>query len=183
GIALVGVLCADASLNLPDFRANERTFQVITQVSGRAGRADIEGEVVIQTLNPEHPVLLAASRYQQDEFYRTELASRKAFQFPPFYRAVMVKFQHSNPNKVESFAYQVVQLLNQESAKRFPSCHILGPAEAPISKVKKMYRWQCLVKSESVKEIQGVLKLLFEWEKHQKSTVQMAVDVDPVNLL
>jgi len=183
GIALVGVLMADASLNLPDFRANERTFQVITQVSGRAGRADIPGEVIIQTLNPEHPVLLAASQHQDEEFYRTELASRKLFHFPPFHRAVMVRFQHSNPQKVEGFAYQVVQLLQRESPKRFPNCQILGPAEAPISKVKKLYRWQCLIKSESVKEIQGILKLLFEWEKNQKSSVQMAVDVDPVNLL
>ncbi len=183
GIALVGVLLADASLNLPDFRAHERTFQIITQVSGRAGRADIPGEVVIQTLNPEHPVLLAASQHHQEEFYRNEISSRKLFQFPPFHRAVMLRFQHSNAHKVESFAYQVVQLLQQELPRRFPKCQILGPTEAPISKVKKMYRWQCLAKSESVKEIQGMLKLLFEWEKRQKSSVQMAVDVDPVNLL
>ena len=183
GIALVGILLADASLNLPDFRANERTFQIITQVAGRAGRAEVPGEVYIQTIHPEHPVLLSASRYQQDEFYRTELAARKVFQFPPFHRAVMLRFQHSQPAKVESFAYQVVRILQKESEKNFPHCQILGPAEAPISKLKKMYRWQCLIKSDSVKELQTLLKLLFDWEKQQKSPVQMAADVDPVNLL
>lgn len=183
GIALVVVLLADASLNIPDFRANERTFQVITQVSGRAGRADTCGEVIIQTLNPEHPVLQAASQHHQEEFYRNELASRKLFQFPPFHRAVMLRFQHSNPSRVEDFAYQVVHLLQRELPKRFPKCQILGPTEAPIAKVKKMYRWQCLIKGESVKEIQSVLKLLFDWDRNQKSNVKMAVDVDPINLL
>lgn len=183
GIALVGILLADASLNLPDFRANERTFQVITQVSGRAGRADTPGEVVIQALNPEHPVLLAASRHEQEEFYRTELAARKLFQFPPFQRAVMLRFQHSNPQRVEMFANQVVRLIQGVLNKRFPNCQVLGPTEAPIAKVKKMYRWQCLVKTESVREIQSLLKLLFDWERQQKSNVQMAVDVDPINLL
>lgn len=183
GIALVGILLADASLNLPDFRANERTFQIITQVSGRAGRADIPGEVYIQTIHPEHPVLMSASHHQQDEFYRNELASRKLFQFPPFHRAVMLRFQHSNPQRVQEFAYQVVRLLQKEASAKFPGCQILGPAEAPISKLKKMYRWQCLIKSESVKELQIVLRLLFDWEKRQKSNIQIAADVDPVSLL
>ena len=123
GIALVGILLADASLNLPDFRANERTFQIITQVAGRAGRAEVPGEVYIQTIHPEHPVLLSASRYQQDEFYRTELAARKVFQFPPFHRAVMLRFQHSQPAKVESFAYQVVRILQKESEKAQKECN------------------------------------------------------------
>lgn len=183
GIALVGILLADASLNLPDFRANERTFQIITQVSGRAGRADIPGEVYVQTIQPDHPVLVSATHHQYEEFYRNELASRKLFHFPPFHRAVMLRFQHTNPSRVESFAYQVVKLLQKEAVSRFPSCQILGPAEAPISKLKKMYRWQCLIKSESVKELQTMLRLLFEWEKREKNTVQMAADVDPVNLL
>ena len=183
GIALVGVLMADASLNLPDFRSYERTFQVITQVSGRAGRGETPGEVIIQTLNPEHPVLLAASRHQQESFYRDELSARKLFQFPPFHRAVMLRFQHTNPKNVENFAYQVTELLQKEAPRRFANSQILGPSEAPLARIKKMYRWQCLVKSESVKEIQVMLKLLFEWEKKQKSTVQLSVDVDPINLI
>lgn len=183
GIALVGILLADASLNLPDFRANERTFQIITQVSGRAGRSDVPGEVVIQTIHTQHPVLVAASRYEQEEFYRSELAARKVFHFPPFHRAAILRFQHANPQRVQAFANQVVQILQKEVENRFPKCQILGPAEAPISKLKKMYRWQCLIKSESVRELQSLLKLLFDWEKRQKSSVQMAADIDPVTLL
>jgi len=81
------------------------------------------------------------------------------------------------------FANQVVRLIQGVLNKRFPNCQVLGPTEAPIAKVKKMYRWQCLVKTESVREIQSLLKLLFDWERQQKSNVQMAVDVDPINLL
>jgi primosomal protein N' (replication factor Y) len=94
-----------------------------------------------------------------------------------------LRFQHTNPQRVEAFANQVVQILQKDAANRFPKCQILGPAEAPISKLKKMYRWQCLIKSESVKELQSLLKLLFDWEKRQKSSVQMAADIDPVTLL
>lgn len=197
GISLVGILMADASLNLPDFRAYEKTFQVITQVSGRAGRAEIPGEVIIQTLNPEHPILRAAADHRFEEFYRMELAGREQFGFPPFQRAVMLRFQHSNPRKVEEFAFKAVEYLRasavgiaHERARSIGKApesaipaRILGPAESPLSRLKKMYRWQCMVKSDSVREVQGLLRKLAEWVKLQKSAVQFAADVDPVNLL
>lgn len=183
GIALVGILLADSSLNLPDFRAHERTFQIITQVSGRAGRAEIPGEVVVQTLNPEHPVLLAAANNKDEEFYRSELEARKQFLFPPIYRMAMLRFQHLNQKRVESFAFEITDLMKARSKKEGTGCEILGPAEAPLSKLKNLYRWHCMLKSDSVRKLQGMLHFAQEFAIYRKSPVQMAVDVDPINSL
>jgi primosomal protein N' (replication factor Y) (superfamily II helicase) len=183
GISLVGILLADASLNLPDFRANERTFQIITQVSGRAGRAEINGEVIVQTLNPEHPVLLAAAANRDEEFYRNELQARKQFGFPPFFRMAMLRFQHANERRVESFAMELVDRLKARSKRDDGVCEILGPAEAPLSKLKNMYRWHCMLKSDSVRRLQGMIHFAQEYAAYRKSPVQMAVDVDPINAL
>jgi primosomal protein N' (replication factor Y) len=179
GIALVGILIADASLNLPDFRANERTFQIITQVSGRAGRAEIPGEVVIQTINPEHPVLASAAESRTEEFYRMELEGRKQFGFPPYQRMAMLRFQHTNLPRVEAFAYEVTQFVQAFTRKRQSKCYVFGPSEAPLSRLKNMYRWQCLIKSESVKELQVLLRAVHDFAAAKRSPVKMAVDVDP----
>jgi primosomal protein N' (replication factor Y) len=181
GIALVGILLADASLNLPDFRAHERTYQIITQVSGRAGRAEIPGEVVIQTINPEHPVLLYAAENRSEDFYRTELEARRQFGFPPFRRMAILRFQHANQQRVQDFAMELCEQLRRRSGGG--GCEIMGPAEAPLSRLKNLYRWHCLVKSDSVRHLQRLLRFSEEYVATRKSSVQMAVDVDPVNLL
>ncbi|MBY0369180.1 primosomal protein N' [bacterium] len=178
GIALVGILMADATLNLPDFRANERTFQVITQVSGRAGRGGIRGEVILQSMNPESPILHQAIAGDAVAFYKAELLAREQAGFPPVKRLAMLRFQHKNAQRVQEFSEWVVQFLNQ---KKKNSCQILGPAEAPLSRLKNLYRWHCLIKADSVRELQQTLHLAQEYAQHLKSGVQMAVDVDPVN--
>ncbi len=183
GIALVGILLADASLNIPDFRANERTFQVITQVSGRAGRAEDPGEVIIQSLNPNHPVLQWAANNKTLEFYSTELNSRKLFLFPPFQRTALLRFQHTDARTVQKYAELIAQFTRSESQRAGLSCQVLGPSEAPISKVKRLYRWQCLVKAPSVKELQQVLRKIHAFDGQAKSPVKLAVDVDPLNSL
>jgi primosomal protein N' (replication factor Y) len=181
GIALVGILVADSSLNLPDFRAHEKTFQVITQVSGRAGRAETPGEVVVQTINPEHPVLVAASAHKGEDFYRSELETRKQFGFPPYQRLAMLRFQHSHLKKVEAFAYEMVNYVQMRVHHRQARCTILGPSEAPLSRLKNVYRWQCLLKAESVKDLQSVLHGLREHAAKSKSTVRLDIDVDPIS--
>jgi primosomal protein N' (replication factor Y) (superfamily II helicase) len=183
GIALVGVLVADASLNLPDFRAFERTFQILTQVSGRAGRAEVAGEVVIQTLNPDHPVLVAAAEHREEDFFRSELMGRERFGFPPFQRLAMIRFQHSNAAKVEQFALSVAGGIRDAVKKRGWKCEVIGPAEAPIAKIKNLYRWHCLVKGGTVRELQSVLRMVHDYAERLKYPVQMAVDVDPVSSL
>lgn len=183
GIALVGVLLADSSLNLPDFRANERTYQIVTQVSGRAGRAEIPGEVVIQSVNPTNPTLIYAAENNPDAFYLRELEVRRLFGFPPFRRLAMLRFQHRNLPRVATFSIQVCDFARQEITKQGLRCTVLGPSEAPLSKLKNLFRWQCLIKSESVKDMQRLLKILNEYVADAKSSVGYAVDVDPLNSL
>ena len=183
GISLVGILMADASLNIPDFRANERTFQIITQVSGRAGRAGDPGEVVIQTLNPQQPILRWASENKSLDFYTTELNSRKMFAFPPFQRLALLRFQHTDPNLVHKYSEEIARFLRSEIQKNGFQCQVLGPSEAPISRLKSLYRWQCLVKAASVKELQVLLKRVSQFDMAGKSKVKLAMDVDPINSL
>jgi primosomal protein N' (replication factor Y) (superfamily II helicase) len=183
GIALVGILVADASLNLPDFRAHERTFQIITQVSGRAGRAEIPGEVVIQTVNPDHPVLQAAALNRSVDFYTQELEARARAGFPPFSRLAMLRFQHKNERKVEAFACELVRGLHGWLEQHKINCSVIGPSEAPLSRLKNFYRWQCLIRSDSVKHLQQALHAAKEYHEAKKAPVQMAVDVDPMNSL
>lgn len=183
GISLVGILMADASLNIPDFRANERTFQIITQVSGRAGRAGEPGEVIIQTLNPQQPILRWASENKSLDFYTTELNARKMFSFPPFQRLALLRFQHSDPHAVQRYAEEVARFIRLETQKHRYQCQVLGPSEAPISRLKRLYRWQCLVKAASVKDLQLLLKKVSHLDMAGKSRVKLAIDVDPINSL
>jgi primosomal protein N' (replication factor Y) (superfamily II helicase) len=181
GIALVGIVMADASLNIPDFRSQERTFQIITQVSGRAGRAENPGEVVLQTIQPEHPVFHYAAENRSVEFYRTELEARKSFAFPPFQRTALLRFQHRNAGKVEMFAGEVCQFMRREGVTL--KTQVVGPSEAPLAKLKHLYRWHCLVKSPSVSAMQALLKRVDEFVASKKSAVQYAADIDPLHMM
>lgn len=181
GIALVGILMADASLNLPDFRAFERTFQAITQVSGRAGRAEDRGEVVIQTLNPLHPVIVAAAENRSAEFYQMELEARRRMGYPPFIRMAVIRFQHRNPVTVEKWALEAAAALKPKVVEVGGS--LLGPAEAPLSKLKKLHRWQCVVKCASVRNMKIILKFAEEYHQEKRPSVPMAIDVDPISLM
>lgn len=183
GIALVGILSADASLNVPDFRAHERTFQVITQVSGRAGRADIPGEVVVQSMNPDHPILQAASEYRCYDYYRMEIDTRKAFEFPPFSRMAMIRFEHRQAHQLEKFATELCHVLTHTATKRNWDCSVIGPSEAPISKIKNVCRWQSLIKSSTIKDLHQMLAVANQFHAHQKAPVKMIFDVDPVSVM
>lgn len=180
GIQLVGILVADASLNLPDFRAHERTFQAVTQVAGRAGRAGHPGEVVIQTVNPDHPVLRAAAENRSEDFYGAELMAREKVQFPPYCRLAVVRFAHSNREKAMAFAKQAVMELSKAPPE---GVSVLGPAEAPLARVKNLYRWQCLIKARSPRGIQQAVARLEELARATKTAVQVSADVDPATLL
>ncbi len=180
GIGLVGILLADASLSLPDFRAHERTFQVVTQVAGRAGRANIAGEVVIQTLNPDHFALRTAAENQPEKFYDQELAARQNCGYPPAVRLALLRFQHRNRDVVRTFAHQVTMEILQKTEPG--KVQLLGPSEAPLSRVKNLYRWQCLMKARTVKEVQQAVALAYAFFEKQKTPVQMSADIDPIHL-
>ncbi len=147
-LTLVGVVSADMSLNLPDFRASEKTFQLLVQVAGRAGRHDTKGEVVIQTFNHKNLVIQEAIKHQYEAFAQRELNIRKKLYYPPFYRMALIRVRGSSIEKVESVLIKISNFARKqakESKEKY--IDILGPAPAPISKVKGQYRYQILIKS------------------------------------
>lgn len=181
GITLVGVLCADTILNFPDFRAAEKTFQTLTQVAGRAGRGETPGEVYIQTYNPDHYSLVFAKEQDYQGFYQKELIFRRELGYPPFSRLVSFLFSGSVEKKVEEKTEEFVKIV---AKFRSSSIEVLGPAPAPMVKLKGKYRWRCLIKGSEVKKLQAVTReILKKWAEVQKEGVRLEVDVDPQNLL
>ncbi|MBN2516762.1 MAG: primosomal protein N' [Deltaproteobacteria bacterium] len=182
-VTLVGVLSADTSLNIPDFRAAERTFQIITQVSGRGGRGDTPGRVIVQTFNPDHYAIQRAREHDCLGFYADELSIRRELSYPPFSR--MVNFRISSlqresamrcASKVASIARQLSCNGNMENKVK-----IMGPAEAPIAKIKGRYRWHMLLMGENVTTLHRLTRNILANTKTTDSTV--TVDVDPINFL
>lgn len=173
-ITLVGVISADLSLHLPDFRAAERTFALLTQVAGRAGRGAVFGEALVQTYNPDHYCLQAVCRQDYKALYRTELPSRAERSLPPF--ASLIRLLVSSPKEDEA----------KEAAERLSSLlqgpfHLDGPAPALLYKAKGRFRWQLLVKGEEGTIREAVLMALKQFTTPWR--VKVEVDVDPVELL
>ncbi|MDP5273363.1 primosomal protein N' [Chengkuizengella axinellae] len=182
-VTLVGVIAADTVLNLPDFRAAEKTFQLLTQVSGRAGRHQLPGEVVIQTYNPDHYSVISASHHDYTSFMRTELQSRKQGIYPPYCKLILITFSHENMNLLvrtgESFSEYIKR-------QQLPSIiDVLGPVASPIPRKKDRYRFQCLIKYRGGWEtIHLVHKAVSSLENTVKQTkLQVSVDVDPQMLM
>ena len=181
-VTLVGVILADTALHLPDFRAAERTFQILTQVAGRSGRAEKPGKVLIQTFHPEHFSLVCASTHNFETFSEQELKTREELSYPPFSRLAQIKLQSSHENKVEEAAYSLKKYLTKYMGNNIPM--ILGPAQAPISKVRGKYRWQLLIKAQNVNLLKHHLKQTQEFvKKHLPSQVQLQIDVDCLNMM
>jgi primosomal protein N' (replication factor Y) (superfamily II helicase) len=185
-ITLVGVICADLSLSLPDFRAGERTFQLLAQVAGRAGRGKEEGKVIMQTYNPDHFIIQAARQQDFLEFFQNEAPFRKALMYPPFSRMIQLKFSGNNALKVQTFAKDVAQvleiLIDKEKQKNL--IQVLGPIEAPIQKISSRFRWQMLVKSFSSKTLNNLITSMMNHPGvNPKTGVRMIVDVDPYSLM
>ncbi len=185
-ITLVGVVCADLSLSLPDFRAGERTFQLLAQVAGRAGRGKTAGTVIMQTYNPEHFIIEAAQKQDFIEFFQNESPFRKALLYPPFSRMVQLKISGSNLGKVKMFATGIASVLNElvKADNLGDQVQILGPIEAAIQKISSRFRWQILVKSKSSVIVNRLVKSMLEHPKAVTgSNISIAVDVDPYFLM
>jgi len=183
-ITLVGIICADLSLSLPDFRAGERTFQLLAQVSGRAGRGNVSGRVILQTFNPEHFSILSAKTQDFKAFYNKEIHFRKSLRYPPFSRMVQIKISGNDKKKTRQHALAVGNLCNtlKRNNKSFiKSIEVLGPIEAPLPRIAKQYRWQILLKSLSVKELHSLIHLMMfrNSSKFYKQKVKVVVDMDP----
>lgn len=183
-ITLVGIICADLSLNFPDFRACERTFQLLAQVSGRAGRGEIPGRVILQTYNPGHFSILSATDQDFNAFYNQEIGFRKALNYPPFSRMIQLKISGKDKETTRQHALASGDLcrdLQRSDAAFVNHVEILGPIEAPIPKIARHYRWQILLKGLKVTPLHRYLhKLMFENRaKISSRNVKVVVDVDP----
>ncbi|MCU0597778.1 MAG: primosomal protein N' [Desulfobacterales bacterium] len=183
-ITLVGIICADLSLSFPDFRAGELTFQVLAQVAGRAGRGDRPGRVILQTYNPDHFSIETAKTQDFMAFYNQEIFFRKTFRYPPFSRMILLKISGRDAEKAKDFAIKAGQLcreLNNRDPQFQNKIEVLGPIEAPLTRIAKHYRWQILIKSPGAQALHRfVRKLIFEEGLGASSRkVTLAVDVDP----
>ena len=190
GVTLVGVLLADLSLNFPDFRAAERTFQLLTQVAGRAGRGNDPGRVIIQTYSPQHYSIRAAVRHDFTRFATQELRYRKQLGYPPFARAVNIRFEGADGDKVCAYAEQFAEKLHavidaEHTAKGSPGSEVLlGPAPAPIEKINGRERWHLLLKGEQPRALHALIQQTRqELLAHQVRGIRTIVDVDPYSML
>lgn len=181
GVTLVGVISADTSLNLPDFRAGERTFQLLSQVSGRAGRGHEPGEVIIQTFNPDHYAVIAAAAHDYEGFYEQEIERRRETGYPPF--AALVNIVSSDPSEVEAKRRlnELVGALREKSAGHRIPIDLLGPVPAPVAKLRGLARWHVVVRSRDRESLIGTVKDALD--AHPTVRKGVVVDVDPASML
>jgi primosomal protein N' (replication factor Y) len=187
-VTLVGVISADLSLGFPDFRAGERTFQIISQVAGRAGRGDRKGRVIVQAFNQGHYAIMAATSHDYISFFTKERELREQLGYPPFSYLACLRFQGKNQKETAETANKIgleIKAMLKRWPKRGNEIQILGPAEAPLARLKNKYRWQILIKSKGtellhflLKEVEGLSKNILK-----KRGVVMIIDVDPYQML
>ena len=187
-ITLVGIVCADLSLNFPDFRAGEQTFQLLAQVAGRAGRGDKPGRVILQTYTPDHFSITAAREQDYRAFYEREIAFREGLGYPPYSRMIQLKISGKDKKKTARHAEAVgerCQMVRQRLFGGPREVDILGPVEASMAKVANRYRWQILLKSPSAGRLrQFVRELIFaEDAPAPRGDLRMVVDVDPFSMM
>lgn len=177
-ITLVGVLSADTSLHLPDYRAAERTFQLLTQVSGRAGRHDKPGEVIIQTYTPEHYAIELAKTQEYEPFYEREMFLRRRSSYPPYYFVTLIQLSHEDVMMAAEYAGRVADWLRGNLSNQVA---IIGPTTASIARLQNRYRYQCLIKYKIEPNLIPVLQRLLAMYRAEwiKQGILMTVDLDP----
>ena len=183
-VTLVGVISADASFNLPDFRASERGFQLLTQVAGRAGRGEFAGKVLFQTYNPDFYALESAKSQNYREFYDTEIAAREEFDYPPFSQIIRLILSSQNNFRAEKSAQEIALRLCIMADKYGISerLDILGPTPCVIERINGQYRFQILIKNKmSGKGHQFVSSFLNK--VIMPKDIKLAIDVDPLDIL
>jgi primosomal protein N' (replication factor Y) len=172
-VTLVGVVLADVGLNLPDFHSAERTFQVLTQVAGRAGRSPLGGQVILQTYQPEHYVIQSATGHDFQSFYQQELEKRRQIGYPPFNQLVRLEYRHFEADQAESAAHELAhQIQDWLASGGMSATHMIGPVPPFFSRLKGEYRWQIILRGPDP----GALlrgRQLRDWR----------IEVNPPNLL
>jgi primosomal protein N' (replication factor Y) len=183
GVTLVGVVLADMALHMPDFRSAERTFQILTQVAGRAGRGEKPGRVLIQTYAPHHYSIRAAGEQDYTRFMRRELDLRRELMYPPFAHIALVRVEGPDSTAVGEIARAAAALLSRRAHP--DRMRVLGPAPAPIERIKRRYRWQVMLKSIGRPEMRSALAAMREeiGARAHRRGVRLALDLDPLNML
>ena len=196
-VTLVGVILSDLSLNIPDFRASERTFQLLTQVAGRAGRGYKPGKVLIQTHNPRHHSLLCAKEHDTRQFRELELERRQNLRMPPFHSLTLVVCSSPHEKRAENLIWEIAEKIQKFSSnknysntaqftseiKPIDSVQVIGPIEAPMKKLRNRFRWQLLLKADNVRPILRLLKQVLETPPSTRRDELIQIDVDPHHLM
>ncbi len=183
-VVLVGIVMADSGLGFPDFRAAEKTYQLITQVTGRAGRGDTEGTVIIQTMQPEHYAITMAADNRYSDLVARELAVRESVGFPPYCRLVFIIVEHPDDIGARKFSAEIGALLRSWCKQNDleQSLTVLGPAPAPLERLKDRYRWQILIKSKQLTTLHAAIDWISSKYK-TKGQARVIIDIDPENML
>jgi primosomal protein N' (replication factor Y) len=180
-VALVGIVSADTALDVPDFRARERTFQLLTQASGRAGRLNFPGEVLMQTLHPDDQTIAFASKHDYLSFYDKEIEDRRMLDFPPFTHLILLEVQSVDEKMAEEKSKELRGSLMNLANRSF---RLLGPVAAPIFKRKTLFRFHILLKSRRVKATLSQIDTVLQAKEFQTSNkLHIIVDVDPVDMM
>lgn len=180
-VTLVGILAADISLNIPDYRANERTFQIVTQVAGRAGRGDKKGRVIIQSYTPGNAILKYAMENNYKELYNEEIRIRKIMNYPPFCNIMLINMQSKDEEILRRFITFSAEKI--KSLLKGCSFEILGPSPCIITRIKEYYRWQIIIKGELNKKIRlDIKELLYELYKNVYNEIRISIDINPNNM-
>ncbi len=189
-VTLVGVIAADTSLNLPDFRAPERTFQLITQVAGRSGRGECEGKVIVQTYDPDHYSIVLSKEHDYKSFYKNEIELRKSFMYPPFCSMINILLYGENEKQVKSLAHNIYKLIYKEAVdidEKDKKDYIIGPNPAPLEKIKNNYRWHIILKTEkqNMDSFKSILKRVLIQNEYNLNIkdIKISIDINPNSIL
>jgi primosomal protein N' (replication factor Y) len=180
-VTLVGIIYADLSLHMPDFRAGERTFQLLTQVAGRAGRGEVEGEVVVQAFTPFHPAIQYARRHDFAGFYEQEIGFREQLKYPPVSRIALLTMKGRNEDKVRFSADHLKRELETGLAA-IKDLIVTGPAPAPLLRAETYYRYQIMLRTRQMSRLSQSLARITQAQKWPDD-VSLTIDIDPVNLM
>ena len=187
-VTLVGVIAADSSLNIDDYRANERTFQILTQVAGRAGRDKLPGKVIIQTYNPDNFSIQCSKEQNYEKFYETEIALRQQLKYPPFCDIIVIGFSSLNEQEIIKISNGIYTYLSKKISEYIETtgneeCKIFKPMPSPIDKIQNRYRWRIIIKANMTEELNKILNdCLTKFYKKDIKTTKMAIDVNPNNM-
>lgn len=175
------MLNADTALNLPDFRSSERTFQLLTQVSGRAGRAEKAGEVVVQTFNPEHHAIVLAQQQDYETFFKKEMFMRHQSGYPPYFFTLKITCSHPEEASAAKRMFQISESIKQRLS---PQSILLGPVPSSVARIKNRYYYQLIIKYKNEPQLHEVLhEILQKSQKDQRNQLFVAIDNEPLSFI